>query len=99
MTQIVLPEGRTVDRMTLVKALIRGKFEEDAAEEAATAITTMVTEATQDHATNEALVAVETRLKDHFTALIAQSEARQMRWTMTMSALVIAAVTIIDKVL
>ncbi len=95
MTQIVLPKGRTVDRMTLVKALIRGKFEEDAAEEAATAITTMVTEATQDHATNEAIKATEARL----AMLIAESEVRQMRWTMTMSALVIAAVTIIDKVL
>ncbi len=99
MAQIVLPEGRTVDRMTLVKALIRGKFDEAAAEETASAITTMVTEATDGRATNDELVAVETRLKAHFTALIAQSEARQMRWTMTMSALVIAAVTIIDKVL
>ena len=43
--------------------------------------------------------AVETRLTQHIEALIAQSEARQMRWTMTMGAFVIAAITIIDKVL
>ena len=85
--------------MTLVKALIRGKFDEEAAEETASVITTMVTEATEGHATNEALTGVETRLKDHFAALIAQSEARQMRWTMTTGAFVIAAITIIDKVL
>ena len=95
MAQIVLPEGRTVDRMTLVKALIRGKFDDDAAEETANVVTTMVTEATQGHATNEALTGVEARL----AALIAQSETRQMRWTMTIGAFVIAAITIIDKVL
>ena len=99
MAQISLPEGRTVDRMTLVKALIRGKFDEDAAEETANVVTTMVTESTQGHATNEALAGVETRLKDHIEALIARSEARQMRWTMTIGAFVIAAITIIDKVL
>jgi len=93
--QISLPEGRTVDRMTLVKALIRGKFDEDAAEETANVVTTMVTESTQGHATNEALAGVESRL----AALIAQSEARQMRWMMTVGAFVIAAITIIDKVL
>ena len=95
MVQISLPEGRTVDRMTLVKALIRGKFDEDAAEETANVVTTMVTESTQGHATNEALSGVESRL----AALIAQSEARQMRWMMTVGAFVIAAITIIDKVL
>ncbi|MCY4618360.1 MAG: hypothetical protein OXD50_07390 [Chloroflexi bacterium] len=95
MAQISLPEGRTVDRMTLVKALIRGKFDEDAAEETANVVTTMVTESTQGHATNEALAGVESRL----AALIAQSEARQMRWMMTVGAFVIAAITIIDKVL
>ena len=95
MAQITLPEGRTVDRMTLVKALIRGKFDEDAAEETANVVTTMVNEAAQGHATNEALAGVESRL----AALIAQSEARQMRWTMTTGAFVIAAITIIDKVL
>ena len=95
MAQIVLPEGRTVDRMTLVKALIRGKFDDDAAEETANVVTTMVTEATQGHATNEALTGVEARL----ASLIAQSETRQMRWTMTIGAFVIAAITIIDKVL
>ena len=95
MAQIVLPEGRTVDRMTLVKALIRGKFDEDAAEETANVVTTMVNEATQGHATNEALARTESRI----AALIAQSEARQMRWTMTIGAFVIAAITIIDKVL
>ncbi len=95
MAQILLPEGRTVDRMSLVKALIRGRFDEDAAEETANVVTTMVTEATQGHATNEALAGVESRL----AALIAQSEARQMRWTMTVGAFVIAAITIIDKVL
>ena len=95
MAQISLPEGRTVDRMTLVKALIRGKFDEDAAEETANVVTTMVTEATQGHATNEALAGVESRL----ATLIAQSEARQMRWMMTVGAFVIAAITIIDKVL
>ncbi len=95
MAQIVLPEGRTVDRVTLVKALIRGKFDDDAAEETANVVTTMVTEATQGHATNEALTGVEARL----AALIAQSETRQMRWTMTIGAFVIAAITIIDKVL
>ena len=99
MAQIVLPEGRTVDRMTLVKALIRGKFDEDAAEETANVVTTMVNEATQGHATNEALAGTESRLKDHFAALLSQSEARQMRWTMTIGAFVIAAITIIDKVL
>jgi hypothetical protein len=93
--QIVLPEGRTVDRMTLVKALIRGKFDEDAAEETANVVTTMVNEATHGHATNEALAGVEARL----AALIAQSEARQMRWSITIGAFVIAAITIIDKVL
>lgn len=95
MAQISLPEGRTVDRMTLVKALIRGKFDEDAAEETANVVTTMVTESTQGHATNEALSGVEARL----AALIAQAEARQMRWTITVGAFVIAAITIIDKVL
>ena len=55
----------------------------------------MVTEATQGHATNEALARTESRI----AALIAQSEARQMRWTMTIGAFVIAAITIIDKVL
>ena len=99
MAQISLPEGRTVDRMTLVKALIRGKFDEDAAEETANVVTTMVTEATLGHATNEALAGVETRLKDHIEALIVRSEARQMRWMMTVGAFVIAAITIIDKVL
>ena len=95
MAQILLPEGRTVDRMSLVKALIHGRFDEDAAEETANVVTTMVTEATQGHATNEALAGIESRL----AALIAQSEARQMRWTMTVGAFVIAAITIIDKVL
>ena len=95
MAQILLPEGRTVDRMSLVKALIRGRFDEDAAEETANVVTTMVTEATHGHATNEAFAGVESRL----AALIAQSEARQMRWTMTVGAFVIAAITIIDKVL
>ena len=41
--------------MTLVKALIRGKFDDEAAEETANVVTTMVTEATEGHATNEAL--------------------------------------------
>ena len=95
MAQIVLPEGRTVDRMTLVKALIRGKFDEEAAEETANVVTTMVTEATEGHATNEALGALESRI----SVLIAQSEARQMRWNLTIGAFVIAAITIIDKVL
>lgn len=95
MAQITLPEGRTVDRMTLVKALIRGKFDEEAAEETANVVTTMVNEATQGHATNEALAGVEARL----AALIAQAEARMMRWTITVGAFVIAAITIIDKVL
>lgn len=99
MAQITLPEGRTVDRMTLVKALIRGKFDEEAAEETANVVTTMVNEATQGHATNEALAGAETRLKDHLAATIAQSEARLMRWTITVGAFVIAAITIIDKVL
>ena len=79
----------------MVKALIRGRFDEDAAEETANVVTTMVTEATQGHATNEALAGVESRL----AGLIAQSEARQMRWTMTVGAFVIAAIAIIDKVL
>lgn len=95
MAQITLPEGRTVDRTTLVKALIRGKFDEEAAEETANVVTTMVNEPTQGHATNEALAGVEARL----AALIAQAEARMMRWTITVGAFVIAAITIIDKVL
>ncbi len=99
MAQIPLPEGRTVDRMTLVKALIRGKFDEEAAEETANVVTTMVNEATQGHATNEALAGAEARLKDHLAATIAQSEARLMRWTITVGAFVIAAITIMYKVL
>ncbi len=95
LAQIVLPEGRTVDRMTLVKALIRGKFDEDAAEETANVVTTMVNEATQGHATNEALKATEDRL----AKLIAESEVRQMRWSLALWGLAIAAITIIDKVL
>ena len=95
MARIALPEGRTVDRMTLVKALIRGKFDEEAAEETATVVTTMVSESTQGHATNEALAGVEARLKER----IAESEARMMRWTLTVGAFVIAVVSIIDKVL
>ena len=85
--------------MSLVKALIRGKFDEDAAEETANVVTTMVTEATEGHATNEAVAASEARVKEHMAALIAQSEARQMRWTITVGAFVIAVITIIDKVL
>ena len=110
MAQITLPEGRTVDRMTLVKALIRGKFDEEAAEETANVVTTMVTEATDGRATDKGLAESEARIKDHtdarigqfearLGALIAQSEARQMRWTMAIGGFVIAAVTIIDKVL
>ena len=95
MAQIVLPEGRTVDRMTLVKALIRGKFDEDAAEETASVITTMVTEATHDHATNEALKATEARL----ATLIAESEVRQMRWSMLLWGLAVATITILNRVL
>lgn len=95
MARIVLPEGRTVNRVTLVKALIRGKFAEEAAEETANVVTTMVNEATQGHATNEALAGVEARL----SSSLAQSEARMMRWTITVGAFVIAAITIIDKVL
>ena len=106
MAQITLPEGRTVDRMTLVKALIRGKFDDEAAEEAANVVTTMVNEATEGHATNEALAGVEARLgvridqvETRIAAQIVQAEARLMRWTITVGAFVIAAVTIIDKVL
>ncbi len=99
MAQITLPEGRTVDRMTLVKALIRGKFDEEAAEETANVVTTMVTEATDGRATDKGLAETETRLKDHLDARIAQAEARMMRWTLTVGAFVIAAITIIDQVL
>lgn len=58
----------------------------------------MANEAT-GHATNEALTGVEARLKDHFAALLAQSEARQMRWSLALWGLAIAAITILNRVL
>lgn len=60
---------------------------------------TLVNDATQRHATNEALAGAEARLKDHMATTIDQSEARMMRWTIIVGAFVIAATTIIDKVL
>ena len=48
-----------------------------------------------DYATNAALAESEARLG----ALLAQSEARQMRWTMAIGGFVVAAITIIEEVL
>lgn len=66
----------------------------------------LVNESTQGRATNEALASAQagltlalTESEARLAAQIAQSEARLIRLTITVGAFVIAAITIIDKVL
>lgn len=82
------------DRLAFTRVMQRGGFSEEVAEEFAT----MQEARFSELVTAKDLAREMQRLMDYMDKRFAESEARMMRWTLTVGAFVIAAVSIIVKV-
>lgn len=81
---------RGIDRLPLIRPFQRGGFAEDVAEETATEITTIVTDQTDGHLTNDQMALYMERI----AKWIAESEARQKEFVIKVMGISIAFLSI-----
>ncbi len=89
MAELGIPR-RGIDRLPLIRLFQRDGFAEDVAEETATEITTIVTDQTDGHLTNDQM----TPYMERIAKWIAESEARQQEFVIKAMGISIAFLSI-----